>query len=99
MFYFHEALADLAKNPILQLPISSSRGSLRENIRILIEHHSSAADEAMTYHRRIAQAVTQRRPQEARQAMQEHLEAVGRGLRELQAQDLISLEEEVSTTQ
>ena len=90
---FHEALARTAKNEILQLLLNSIRGALRENIRVLIEHHPTALHEAMVYHRRIVQAVRQHEPDAARLAMREHLEAVGRGLRELQAQGVIPLQD------
>ena len=86
---FHEALARTAKNEILQLLLGSIRGALRENIRVLITHHPTALEEAMTYHRRIVQAVHQHEPQAARLAMREHLDSVGRGVRELQAQGVI----------
>jgi DNA-binding FadR family transcriptional regulator len=59
---------------------------LRKNIGILAKHHPHAVAEAMRYHRRIVQAVQQQDAQEARWAMQEHIEGVGRDLRELEAQ-------------
>jgi DNA-binding FadR family transcriptional regulator len=83
---FHEALAKAANNEILQLLLSSIRGALRENIRVLIEHHPTALDEAMRYHRRIAQTIQEQQPEAARLAMQEHIRSVGRGLRELGTQ-------------
>ncbi len=42
----------------------------------------------MQYHRRIAKAVQQRNEGEARLAIREHVEAVGRGLKELETQGI-----------
>jgi DNA-binding FadR family transcriptional regulator len=44
----------------------------------------SALDEAMKYHRRLAQAIQEHQPGAARLAMKEHIQSVGRGLRELE---------------
>jgi GntR family transcriptional repressor for pyruvate dehydrogenase complex len=85
---FHEALARAAKNEILQLLLSSIRGALRKKIGILVKHHPLAVETAMQYHRRIAKAVRQRDEGEARSAMREHVEDVGRGLQELETQGI-----------
>lgn len=85
---FHAALAKAAKNEIMKLLLDSIRGSLRENIRILVKHHPTAVSEAMVYHRRIALAVQQQNAAEARAAMGEHLESVRRDLLELDAQGI-----------
>jgi len=92
--HFHEALAQAANNEILQLLLGSIRGALRENIRVLVQHHPTALDEAMQYHRRIAQAIQQHEPETARLAMREHIEGVGRGLRELEAQNVTFSQDE-----
>ena len=84
---FHSAVAKAAKNEILQLMLDSIRGALRENIRILLEHHPTAVEDAMRFHRRIARAVREHSPEEARAAMREHLKSVRRGLEELMTQD------------
>ena len=42
----------------------------------------------MQYHHRIAKAVQHRDEREARLAMREHVEEVGRGLRDLEAQGI-----------
>jgi GntR family transcriptional repressor for pyruvate dehydrogenase complex len=85
---FHEALAQAAKNEILQLLLSSIRGALRKNIGHLAKHHPSAVATAMQYHHHIARAIQQRDEQEARLAMRGHVEEVGRGLRDLEAQGI-----------
>jgi GntR family transcriptional repressor for pyruvate dehydrogenase complex len=82
---FHEALAKAADNEILELLLKAIQGILRANIRVLAQHHPTAVEEAMAYHRRIAQAVQQHAPVEARLAMREHLDSVERGLREVEA--------------
>jgi DNA-binding FadR family transcriptional regulator len=38
----------------------------------------------MKYHRRLAQAIQEHQPGAARLAMKEHIQSVGRGLRELE---------------
>ena len=85
---FHEALATAAKNEILHLLLSSIRGALRRNITILARHHRLAVETAMQYHYRIAKAVHQQDVEEARLAMREHIESVGSGLRDLEAQGI-----------
>ena len=52
--HFHSMLALAAKNGILELLLDSIRGALRENISVLVRHHATAVDEAMSFHRRIA---------------------------------------------
>jgi GntR family transcriptional repressor for pyruvate dehydrogenase complex len=91
---FHEALAKAAGNKILELLLSSIRGALRENIRLLLKHHPNAQSEAMQWHRRIAQAVQRHEPEAASLAMLEHINSVARGLREVQAQNTVSPEDE-----
>jgi GntR family transcriptional repressor for pyruvate dehydrogenase complex len=83
---FHAALAEAAKNEILRLLLDSIRGALRENIRVLLQHQPKAVQEAMVFHRRIAQAVQDHSPEAASQAMREHLESVRQGLQRLDAQ-------------
>lgn len=85
---FHSALAKAARNEILQLLLDSIRGALRENIRILLQHHPTAVEEAMRSHRRIARTVREHSAEKARAAMREHLESVKRHLEELEARDL-----------
>jgi GntR family transcriptional repressor for pyruvate dehydrogenase complex len=83
---FHAALAAAARNKILQLLLDSIRGALRENIRVLLQHQPSSVQEAMVFHRRIAQGVQDRSPEAASQAMREHLESVRQGLQRLEAE-------------
>jgi GntR family transcriptional repressor for pyruvate dehydrogenase complex len=82
---FHKALAQAAKNEILQLFLDSIRDAMRENIRLLLERHPKAVEEAMHYHRQIARAVQEHMPEEARNAMRAHLESVRQELHELEA--------------
>jgi GntR family transcriptional repressor for pyruvate dehydrogenase complex len=86
--HFHSVLAHAAKSEILELLLDSIRGALRENIRVLVQHHPTAVEEAMGYHRRIAQAVCEHDPVEARTAMSEHLESVRRDLQDLDGHGL-----------
>jgi DNA-binding FadR family transcriptional regulator len=81
--HFHSTLAVAANNGILELLLDSIRGALRENIRVLVQHHATAVEEAMGYHRRIARAVREHDKAEARTAMSEHLESVRRDLQDL----------------
>lgn len=84
---FHAALAQAAKNEVLQLLLDSIRGATRENIRVLVERHEQAVGDAMDYHQRILRSILQKSPEEARDAMREHLESVRRGLQELEARE------------
>ena len=84
---FHAALAQAARNEVLQLLLDFIRGATRENIRVLVEQHTQAVGDAMDYHHRILKSILQRSPEEARNAMREHLESVRRGLKELEAKD------------
>ena len=77
---FHAELARAAKNPVLELLLESIRGAMRENIRVVVLSHPTAVEEAMGFHRRIAQAIMSHSPESARIAMCEHLESVGRQL-------------------
>jgi GntR family transcriptional regulator, transcriptional repressor for pyruvate dehydrogenase complex len=86
--HFHSTLAVAAKNDILELLLDSIRSALRENIRVLVQHHATAVEQAMRYHRRIARAVQEHNGTEARTAMWEHLESVRRGLQDLDEQSL-----------
>jgi len=81
---FHKALAKAAKNEILQLFLDSIRDAMRENIRLLLERHPNAVEEAMHYHHQIARSVQEGLPEEARNAMRAHLESVRQELHELE---------------
>ncbi len=80
---FHSAVARAARNEILQLLLDSIRGALRQNIRVLLQHHPTAVEDAMRSHRLIARAVREHSSERARIAMREHLESVQRQLEEL----------------
>jgi GntR family transcriptional regulator, transcriptional repressor for pyruvate dehydrogenase complex len=82
---FHAALAIAAKNEILVLLLDSIRGAMRENIRVLIERNPPAVEDAMYYHHRIAQAIQEQSPADARENMRMHLESVRQELYELEA--------------
>lgn len=82
---FHAALALAGKNEILQLLLDSIRGAMRESIQVALNRNPAANEIAMVYHRRIARAVIEHSPEEARMAMREHLEAVQRTLKESEA--------------
>lgn len=83
---FHSAVARAARNEILQLLLDSIRGALRQNIRVLLQHHPTAVEDAMRSHRLIARAVREHSSERARIAMREHLESVQRQLEELDPQ-------------
>ena len=83
---FHEALAIAANNEFMQLLLSSIRGALRANIRLLLKHHPTAVDEALEFHRRIAKTIQEHEVEAARLAMREHIDSVRRGLKELRSQ-------------
>jgi GntR family transcriptional repressor for pyruvate dehydrogenase complex len=84
---FHSTLAQAAGNEILRLMLDSIRGALRENVRVLLENDPTAVEEAMCFHRCIAEAVREHRPEAARDAMREHLEHVRSGIEELETLD------------
>jgi len=81
---FHQALGLAADNEILRVLLDSMREAIRENIRTLVTHNPESVQEAATYHRAIVEALRQRDPAAAREAMTGHLAGVERGLRELQ---------------
>jgi len=81
---FHEALAQAAKNRILQSLLVSIRGAIGTNIRVLAQRHPVAVDEAMGCHRRIADAIQRQSPRDARAAMQQHLDGLRRRVQELE---------------
>lgn len=83
---FHTALASAAKNEIYCLLLSSIRGALRQIIRFFVKHNPTVLEEAHLYHQRILQAIEQQRPEEAREAMRQHLEIAHRGLQALDMQ-------------
>ena len=80
---FHECLAKVTGNRIMQLLIGSIRGALRENIRVVIAHRPSAIQEAIDDHRRITRAMRRHTPDAARRAMREHLAKIGKYVEEL----------------
>jgi GntR family transcriptional repressor for pyruvate dehydrogenase complex len=82
---FHAALARTAKNEILLLLLDSIRGAMRENVRVLVTRHPHAVENAMGYHRRIAQAIQRGSAPDARENMRLHLESVRLELHELEA--------------
>lgn len=81
---FHAALAQAASNQILQLLLDSIRGTMREAIHLLVKNHPTAWQEAMKYHRQIADAIQQHAPAAARLAMRNHLDSVRTALQELE---------------
>jgi len=82
---FHAALAKTARNQILLLLLDSIRGAMRENIRILVERHPHAVEEAMFYHKKIMDAIREQSPADARENMRLHLESVRLELHELKS--------------
>lgn len=85
---FHAALGKAARNEILQQLLTSIRGAMRENIRILVTHRPVAVEGATSAHRRIAEAICNHDSGEARLAMQDHLQGIWRQLQEMQRQGL-----------
>jgi GntR family transcriptional repressor for pyruvate dehydrogenase complex len=81
---FHAALGKAARNEILQQLLTSIRGAMRENIRILVTRRPVSMEDAMSAHRRIAKAVRNHAGGEARLAMQDHLQGIWRQLEEMQ---------------
>ncbi len=57
---------------------------MRENVRVLVTSHPHAVEDAMYYHRRIAQAIQEASPADARENMRMHLESVRLELHELE---------------
>ncbi len=86
---FHAALGKAARNEVLQELLKSIRGAMRENIRIVVALRPVAVSEAISAHRRIAQAVRNHSGAEARQAMLDHLQGIQRHLLDMQRRDLV----------
>jgi GntR family transcriptional repressor for pyruvate dehydrogenase complex len=72
---FHLALAEAAANPLILSLIDSIVGLLREQ-RLRIFKVEGGPERGQVHHKRILEAVEQRDPQEAREAMKAHLEQV-----------------------
>ncbi len=72
---FHLALAEAADNPLILSLIDSIVGVLREQ-RLRIFNVKGGPDRGQFHHRRILEAVEQRRPEDAREAMRAHLQQV-----------------------
>jgi GntR family transcriptional regulator, transcriptional repressor for pyruvate dehydrogenase complex len=72
---FHLALAEAAANPLILSLIDSIVGVLREQ-RIEIFSVKGGPDRGQFHHKRILEAVEQRDPAKAREAMRAHLEQV-----------------------
>ncbi len=72
---FHLALAEAAANPLILSLIDSIVGVLREQ-RIRIFNVEGGADRGQFHHKRILEAIEQRDPVKARDAMRAHLEQV-----------------------
>jgi GntR family transcriptional regulator, transcriptional repressor for pyruvate dehydrogenase complex len=72
---FHLALAEAAANPLILSLIDSIVGVLREQ-RLEIFNVKGGPDRGQFHHKRILEAVEQRDPRKAREAMRAHLEQV-----------------------
>jgi GntR family transcriptional regulator, transcriptional repressor for pyruvate dehydrogenase complex len=72
---FHLALAEAAANPLILSLIDSIVGVLREQ-RLEIFNVKGGPDRGQFHHKRILEAIEQRDPAKAREAMRAHLEQV-----------------------
>jgi GntR family transcriptional repressor for pyruvate dehydrogenase complex len=72
---FHLALAEAAGNPLILSLIDSIGGQLREQ-RMRIFYVEGGPERGQFHHKRILEAVEQRDPERAREAMRAHLQQV-----------------------
>jgi len=72
---FHLALAEAAGNPLILSLIDSIGGQLREQ-RMRIFYVEGGPERGQFHHKRILEAVEQRDPERAREAMRTHLQQV-----------------------
>ncbi len=72
---FHLSLAEAAGNPIILSLIDSIVGLLREQ-RLRIFHVDGGPERGQFHHKRILEAIEQRDPERAREAMRAHLQQV-----------------------
>jgi len=72
---FHLALAEAAGNPVILSLINSIVGLLREQ-RMRIFHVKGGPERGQFHHKRILEAIEQRDPERAREAMRAHLQQV-----------------------
>ena len=72
---FHLSLAEAAANPLILSLLDSIVGVLREQ-RLRIFRVSGGPERGQFHHKRILEAIEQRDPEEARQAMRAHLQQV-----------------------
>lgn len=84
---FHMTIAYATKNPVQVFFMKSFLDflslSVRENLRFLYEHPGNT-DEIMAQHARIAETIINRQPDEAFEAMREHIQYVIDFFRDLQ---------------
>lgn len=70
---FHQRLADLSGNPLFSVLLESFRGLMSE-VRLVVQNHPSLPQTVISDHRRIMDCIARHAPDEARQAMQIHLD-------------------------
>jgi len=80
---FHEILAEAAGNQILQLLLSSIRGALRENMRMVLKNAPAVTSKSIRHHRAIAEALRAGDAESARDAMLKHLDEIVKQLTKL----------------
>jgi GntR family transcriptional repressor for pyruvate dehydrogenase complex len=81
---FHLSLAEAVGNPIILSLIDSIVGLLREQ-RMRISQVEGGPERGQLHHKRILEAIEQRDPARAREAMREHLRQVRDDLRAIRA--------------
>jgi GntR family transcriptional repressor for pyruvate dehydrogenase complex len=86
---FHLALAEAAANPLILSLIDSIGGLLREQ-RMRIFYVEGGPERGQFHHKRILEAVEQRNPERAREAMRAHLQQVREDSRAPSAGDAAS---------
>jgi len=72
---FHQFVASMTGNPLLELLLAALRRLLEEHIRQVVAYIDPAID-VLPYHTAILRAVEARDPEAARSAMQDHLRQV-----------------------
>ena len=86
---FHLALAEAAANPLI-LSLIDSIGELLREQRMRIFYVEGGPERGQFHHKRILEAVEQRNPERAREAMRAHLEQVREDSRASSAGDAAS---------
>lgn len=83
---FHLALAQAAQNSVMVELLQTVKVLLAEQMEAVVKGSPAIIRRSLGFHRRVLEAIKKRDPEEARRGMKEHLDDVGKVLRDILAQ-------------